>query len=130
MTDVSELFSTNKPYATAADHEGITQQSVIEQVGTDEYNGEHFAWVKLACVDKPIRLNKTNGRELCKFGTDNSQWIGKNVFVTTANGTMDNGKAWVGWRLNAIVQGAIQKAAETAQSPTPAAPFNDDIPFY
>ncbi len=120
MTDVSAMFTTDKPYATAADYETISQQDTIEAAGTDEFNGESFVWVKLASIPKPIRLNKTNGRAMLQFGNSTEQWKGKPVFVTTASGQFDNGKGWVGWRISAIQAAAAAPAA---------APFNDDIPM-
>ena len=131
MTDISTMFVTDKPYATAADYEGISQQDTIAAAGTDEYNGEHFVWVKLSAIEKPIRLNKTNGRALMAFGSNTDQWLNKPVFVTTASGQFDNGKTWVGWRISAIQQ--AQPAATQPGTELPNGkidtPFNDDIPL-
>ena len=120
MTDVSNMFVTDKPYATASDYEDISQQDTIESAGTDEFNGESFVWVKLGGIPKPIRLNKTNGRAMLQFGNSTEEWVGKPVFITTASGQFDSGKSWVGWRISAI---------KAANVPTPAAPINDDIPM-
>lgn len=103
MPDTSNLFNSSKPYATAADYEDVAQQTQIHSAGVDSYDGEEFAWVKLDCIEKPIRLNKTNGRGLAeKFGPDTDQWLNQEVFVTTANGTFDDGRKWTGWRISPI----------------------------
>jgi hypothetical protein len=102
MASTEGLFTTDKPYATASEHTGTAEQTTIEAAGTDEFNGESFAWVKLACVPKPIRLNKTNGRALVTFGNDTTDWINNSVFVTTADGAFDDGRKWTGWRLTPI----------------------------
>lgn len=124
MADTNGLFTSDKPYATAADYEGVTEVTVIEQAGVDEYNGESFAWVKVGAVEKPIRLNKTNGRGLAaKFGGDTDGWVAKEVFLTTAEGKFDDGRNWVGFRLSPVNKRTDAKPAESAK------PFDDNIPF-
>lgn len=124
MTDTTALFSSDKPYATAAEHEGIGEVSKIETSGTDEYDGQAFAYVKVTCVDKPIRLNKTNGRGLAaKFGPDTDGWVNRDVFVTCRSGTFDDGRAWTGWVLSPVESRTTAKPAGNDK------PFNDDIPF-
>ncbi len=119
--DVSQMFSSGSDFAKAADFEGIAQQTVIEEAGTDEYQGDSFVWVKLKDVNAKIRLNKTNGRAMLQFGNSTEDWAGKNVFVTTATGNFDDGRKWTGWRLSAISAAPVN--ANSGQTPDDAIPF-------
>ena len=129
MADTSNLFTTDKPYATAADSAGIAQPCQIEAAGVDEYDGQSFAWIKVDAVEKPIRLNKTNGRGLVVFGQDTDQWVGKPVFVTTRDGKFDDGRSWTGWVISPINAAPTQPAANNKPQPDNNKPFDDAIPL-
>ena len=102
MVDTTDFFTSDSPYAKAKENEDFAQECQIEAVGTDEYQDDSFVYVKVSDLDKPIRLNKTNGRTLVgAFGQESDDWVGRRVFVGTRTYNMDSGEA-IGWTFTPI----------------------------
>jgi hypothetical protein len=115
--DVSTMFDSDSPYAKAAENTTMAEQTVIEAVGQDEYEDKPFVWIKVACLVKPIKLNKTCGRTLSIFGNDTDSWVGKPIFLATRDGQMGDGKPFTAWVTTPITK------------PAGGAPFDDAIPM-
>jgi hypothetical protein len=130
MPDISEMLVSDSPYSSAKELQPINETATIDEVGTDVYEGNPpFIWIKPDCLEKPVRLNKTNARGLAgQFGNDTDAWVGKKITLMTVPSQTPDGTATFGWMTIPVTGKKGQGKAKPATVPVNATP-DDDIPF-
>ncbi len=103
--ELEALFASDSPYLKALDNIEMRKTITIKSVGQDSYEQDdgrhdHFVFLDVG-ASKPIKLSKTNGRELIGALGNVSNWPGTKCLLTVKSYNID-GKNTFGWVVSPI----------------------------
>ena len=91
MPSVEKLYPKKSNLLVAVDFPKPVEAEITGQAVEEDQDGEEGIILTLSGLEKRLRCNATNARELAKrFGDDSEKWVGKTITLASVPTTFGN----------------------------------------